>query len=308
MKIQRSDDTDKFRSLGSTSPLFSMQGNINSVTITPKDFGSILTNLSDKQKLFVAIFKILEEGKEVKVNFGNPTAQTNYFAVELAASDTVDYFRSKYGITIEIKKDSDDNLASGIIFNKVCTDDVYEDNPPEDEALAPVSFFEENYLGTCDGADFGRDNITVRAGDYTWIAILHSPFMQVVQYKKILNIPQDNTPNSTQYDPNGLFIYFNEERNEIEIILNREENIEDEYLHKTAIIPLIVYSLKNNFPVSLNFGSTDLGELNYKTHTAKLFEHIDHAYRAEACSNLSVRVEEREEAENIFAFVILTPE
>jgi hypothetical protein len=175
------------------SRLFITDKDSDSATVTPKDFGKILKNASDKKELFSAIFKLLEEDKEVKVNFGPPTTQTNYFATELASSDIVDYFSSEHGITIEVKKDRDDRLASAVIFKKVCTNDIWDEMPIDDSSisLSDRSLFEENYLGTCDGADFGRDNITVRAGDYNWIAISHSPFMQVVQSKKILNIPEE---------------------------------------------------------------------------------------------------------------------
>ncbi len=310
MKVRLPDDPDKFiRVVGKGPDSFSVCEDSESATVIPKNFQVVLINTALKQKLFSVIFELLENGKEVTVDFGSPTTQTNYFVAELVASDTTDYFKSEYGILIEVNKNKEDSLASAAIFKKIEENQIYEDNLLDDFNTSSFckSFFEENYLGTCDGADFGKDNVTVRAGDYNWIAILHSPFMQVVQHKKILNIPQNNTPNSVKYDPNGLFIYLNEERNEIEIILNGEKNIEDELLQNTAIVPLVVHALKNNYSVALNFGFEDSSQLNYQVHQSELFESIDQSYRVEACSNLSVRVEEREEVGNMFTCVVLTP-
>ena len=287
MKIHPTDDSDRSKFVRVGLNLLSIQEDENSATITPKDFGLILVNDMCKQKFFSAIYEFLKKGKEVTVNFGSPSAKTNYFTTELTASDTVDYFDREFGIHVEVTKDKEDDLASAVIFKNVQTDKIC--------------------LASHEAVDFSRKNIVVRGGDYSWYPILHSPFTQMVQEGKVINIPQNNSPNS-KYDSEGLFMYLDKSRNEIQIVLNGEENIEDENLQKTAIVPIVVNALKNGFSVSLNFGSADLGELNYQTHTAKLFERIDHAYRTETCSNLSVRVEGREEVENIFAFVILQPD
>ena len=283
MKIHTVGDSDRFRPVEAGPNSFSIHEDADSAIVIPNDLGDILKSDCDKQKLFSAIFKLLEKNKEVTVSFGTPTKKTNYFAAELAASDTVDYFDKEYGICIEVKKDREDGLASAVIFKKVWADESHQ------------------------AVDFNRENVVVRGGDYSWNAILYSPFMQMVQQGKVINIPQGNSPNS-KYDPRGLFVYLDKAKNEVQIILNGEENSEDENLQNTAIIPIVVHSLKNGFSVSLNYGIEDAVGLNYEVKTDKLFELINYKYGIETCSNISIKVEEREEAGNTFTFVILIPD
>ena len=169
-----------------------------------------------------------------------------------------------------------------------------------------LSLFEENYLDSNGIADFRRTNIVNHSGDFAWDRNLHSLFIQIVQYGRVANIPQDNS--SREYDPRGLFIYLNKTTKEIQIILNEKENINNEKLQNAVTIPIIVHFLKNNFSVLLNYGIEDTVALNYEVKTDKLFELINYKYGVETCSNISIKVEEREEAGNTFTFVVLIPD
>ncbi len=346
MKVNPAGDQDKYRFLGAGPTSFSIKESLNSAIVTPKDFGALLKNGSYKQNLFNAIFELLEKGKEVTVNFGSPTLITNFFAAELADSKTADCFDREYGITVEINKDNE-ALASSVTFKKVSNSPGYEihnvnplsDSPSTDGGLLDAddekgkrqeryfqtpwesteansynnkskkkdsSFFEKNYLGTNETADFRRENIANHSGDFTRDRNLNSLLVQIVQYKKIINIPQNNSSN--EYDPKGLFIYLNKKTNEIQIILNGKKNIDNESLQSAVIIPIVVHFLKNNFSVLLNYGIQDIMPLNYEVRTSKLFELIDEKYKVEATSNISIKVEEREDEGNLFTFVVLNPD
>jgi len=196
--------------------------------------------------------------------------------------------------------DDEDNQKPGFLP----TDwDQSNTNSYNSAAKKRPSFFEEHYLGSDETANFNKVNIMLYAADFVLDNTLNALLTQIVKHKRVINIPQDTS--EQKYDPKGLFLYLNKKTNEIHIILNSRKNADDEALQSAVLSPIIVHFLKNGYTVALNYGFEDTGVLNYEVETGKFFNLIDSKYNVETGSNTTSKVQEKQEGDTIFTFVVI---
>lgn len=196
--------------------------------------------------------------------------------------------------------DDEDNKKPGFLLTDWDSSDT---NSYNSAAKKRPSFFEEHYLGLDETANFNKVNIIPFASDFVLDSTLNALLTQIIKHKRVVNIPQGNS--EQKYDPKGLFLYLNKKTNEIHIILNGRKNADDEMLQSVVLSPIIVYFLKNGYTVTLNYGFDDPGVLNYEVETGQFFNLIDSKYNVETGFNITSKVQEKQEGDTIFTFVVI---